>query len=70
MDNKKYTVEIDQDACMRCGTCVSLTDEKIFRFDDNGDVEVVESELTSENRAKVQEAADSCPTRAIIVKDE
>ena len=64
-------VFVNEDKCIGCGSCVSLTDAKIFDFNDEGKafakVEVIEKE---EDIEMVKNAMDYCPTAAIIEPTE
>ena len=65
-------VYVKDERCIGCGSCVSVTDEVIFDFNDEGKayakVDAVEKE---EDIEMVKSAMEYCPTDAIIeVKDE
>ena len=65
-------VFVKDERCIGCGSCVSVTDEVIFDFNDEGKayakVDTVEKEKDIE---MVKSAMEYCPTDAIIeVKDE
>ena len=65
-------VFVKDERCIGCGSCVSVTDEVIFDFNDEGKayakVDTVEKE---EDIEMVKSAMEYCPTDAIIeVKDE
>lgn len=55
-------VNVDQQACIGCGLCVSIIPE-VFRLNDAG-VSEVHNQLGS-TEAKIQEAIDSCPVNCI-----
>lgn len=57
-------VKVNQEACIGCGACVAIADE-VFDINDNGLSEVKVDVVSEENKEKVQEAIDSCPTAAI-----
>lgn len=57
-------VKVNQEACIGCGACVAIADE-VFDINDNGLSEVKVDAVVEENKEKVQEAIDSCPTAAI-----
>ncbi|MBR2246217.1 MAG: ferredoxin [Bacilli bacterium] len=57
-------VNVNKDACIGCGACVSICD-KVFEFDDEGMSKVVNSDVPSDLEADVKEAVESCPTAAI-----
>jgi ferredoxin len=66
MADKKYHVKIDRNLCIGAASCVALAmktfalddENKAIVLDDNGDV----SEA-------IRLAAESCPTKAIILED-
>ncbi len=58
-------LKIDEDKCIGCGSCVSLTDSKIFDFNDEGKAYVKNNEVTKEEEENVKNAIDYCPTAAI-----
>ena len=65
-------VFVKDERCIGCGSCVSVTDEVIFDFNDEGKayakIDIVEKE---EDIEMVKSAMEYCPTDAIIeVKDE
>ena len=65
-------VFVKDERCIGCGSCISVTDEVIFDFNDEGKayakVDTVEKE---EDIEMVKSAMEYCPTDAIIeVKDE
>lgn len=57
-------VNVNKDACIGCGACVSICD-KVFEFDDEGMSKVVDSNVPSDLEDDVKEAVESCPTAAI-----
>ena len=59
-------INIDKEKCVRCGTCVALFPE-YFRFDDNGDIEVIGLENISPEIIK--KVVDSCPVQAISFEE-
>ena len=61
--------EVNREACIRCGLCASLCPE-VFTLPDNGDAaEATHDDITQrECQIATREAADSCPTAAIIVR--
>jgi ferredoxin len=74
----KITIAIDPETCISAANCVGVA-QQFFRIGANPYVEVVGRdnetkgtiytlEVTPEELALVEEAAESCPTRAIVVK--
>jgi ferredoxin/predicted CopG family antitoxin len=71
-DNRRLVLSVDQNLCMGAESCVSLAPE-VFALDisriNNGPLamrDVMEGEVLSE---KVLTAAETCPYRAIKVRD-
>lgn len=56
-------VKIDKEACIGCGTCVSIC-EDVFDIDDDGLAMVKNVDEVASNE-DVDIAIDSCPTSAI-----
>ena len=54
---------VNQEACIGCGMCLSLA-ESVFAFNDEGKAEVV-AEVDESLEAAVEEAAANCPPQAI-----
>lgn len=55
-------VEVDQDTCIGCGSCVAVAPD-IFEIGDDGKAHVKKDETTDD----AEEAADMCPVDAISV---
>jgi ferredoxin len=62
-------VTIDKDLCIDCGVCESLVPE-VFSINDEGITEVILSPVPEELQDAVREAAEECPTEAIIIDEE
>lgn len=58
-------LKVNKEKCIGCGQCVSITDQKVFDFDDDNLAKVIESPVTSENEQIANDAMESCPTGAI-----
>lgn len=58
-------VKIDENKCIGCGSCVSLTDSKIFDFNDDGLAQAVVDKVEKEDEEVVLDAINYCPTAAI-----
>ena len=63
-------VKLDSEKCIGCGSCVSLTNQKIFDFDDEGKAYVVSEKIAEEDMDTVKNAIDYCPTSAIYFESE
>lgn len=62
-------VKADLEACQGYANCVvGATD--YFDLDDDGLVVVLKAQVAEEDRARVVEAARSCPVSALTVEDE
>lgn len=59
---------IDENKCIGCGSCVSLTDSKIFDFNDDGKAYVKVKEVKDEDKENTLTALEYCPTGAISEK--
>lgn len=57
-------VKINKDACIGCGTCVSIC-EDVFDIDDDGLAMVKNEDNIDDNIDDVEIAIESCPTSAI-----
>ena len=62
-------VKVNKDACIGCGACAAICDE-VFEINDEGLSEVKAEEVKEELQDEVRDAADSCPTGAIEVKEK
>lgn len=58
-------LKVNKEKCIGCGQCVSITDQKVFDFDDDNLAKVIESPVTPENEEVANDAMESCPTGAI-----
>lgn len=57
---------VEKDACIGCGACPSICPE-IFKMDDDGLATTIKEQVPESLEESVQEAAESCPTEAIII---
>ena len=62
-------VKVNKDACIGCGACAAICDE-VFEINDEGLSEAKVEEVKEELQDEVRDAADSCPTGAIEVKEK
>ena len=60
---------IDQDRCLRCGMCNGIEPD-VFEFNDDGNIEIKEENITEENKEMVMNAKNSCPVGAIEEVEE
>ena len=63
----KYKVN---DNCIGCGSCVSLTDSKVFDFNDDGYAECIIDKIPKDLEDITKEAIEQCPTEAIVEVDD
>ena len=57
--------KVDQEKCIGCGSCVSITDSKIFDFNDEGKAEAMIDKIETEDEENAKTAMEYCPTGAI-----
>ncbi len=62
-------VKVNKDACIGCGACASICPD-VFELNDEGLSEAKVEEVKDELQDEVRDAADSCPTGAIEVKED
>ena len=55
--------------CIGCGSCVAITDSKVFDFNDEGLANCILDKIEGENQELAKQAADSCPTGAIEIEE-
>lgn len=58
-------VNINQEKCIGCGSCISLTDGNIFDFNDEGLANIVKQPSNTEDEEAAKNAINYCPTAAI-----
>lgn len=62
----RYKVKVLRDACISAGSCIAVS-PATFEFDSENKAKIIEkSEDTAEN---ILLAAQSCPTKAIVITD-
>ena len=70
LPKSKYEIVIDKDLCIGAATCVDLA-RKTFALDSENKAILVESETEGyDSDEAIIDAARSCPTLAIIIKDK
>ncbi len=63
---KKYRIKVDRDLCIGAASCVALA-MKTFALDSENKAIVIDKE--GDNAEAIKLAAESCPTKAIILED-
>lgn len=58
-------VFVNEEKCIGCGSCVALTDEKIFDFNEDGKAYAKVENVTKEDEEMAEKAIEYCPTSAI-----
>ncbi|MET0455771.1 MAG: ferredoxin [Mycobacterium sp.] len=59
-------IELDRDRCEGHGQCVSAA-PGIFELDDDGELKVLEPEVSPKLAAEAHAGADVCPVRALQI---
>jgi ferredoxin len=62
-------VIVKKEACIGCGLCISSNPD-YFEFDDEGLSRVIKEELDLEDKNRVLDSVQNCPTEAIIIEEE
>lgn len=58
----------DHEACQGYGNCITGAPD-VYDIDDDGVVVLLREEIPDSDRARVEEAARSCPVNALAVED-
>lgn len=61
-------IELDQKRCEGHGQCVSAA-PRIFELDDDGELQVLEPEVTPQLADEAHAGVDVCPVRALQILD-
>ncbi len=61
-------VAVDLNLCDRQGVCIGIA-PTVFRFGENGLLEVLQPEPPDSLRDAVEDAAAACPMAAILIED-
>jgi len=59
-------VHVEKEACIGCGACPSICPE-VFEMDEDGLAVALDEHVPADKEESVQEAAESCPTEAIVL---
>lgn len=62
-------VKVIENVCIGCGGCCATAPD-IFEMSDNGTAYAKDRIVKDENKEKVMEAKNNCPTNAIDVDEE
>ena len=65
-NNKKYRIKVDRNLCIGAASCVALA-MKTFALDSEN--KAVISDEDGDGAEMIRLAAESCPTKAIILED-
>lgn len=57
---------VDQDECIGCGLCPSISPE-VFSMNDDDKAEAITGDIPVDNLESSEEARDSCPVSAIDI---
>jgi len=57
-------VEVDQELCISCGTCIDACPE-VFEWNDDDKAHTILEEVPSDLEEQAHEAVENCPTEAI-----
>ena len=60
-------VRIIKEECIACGVCADIAPEVFEMGDDAAEVKV--DDVPAEAQESVREAAESCPTEAIVIEE-
>ncbi len=59
-------VKADFDLCESNAVCVGIAPD-VFEIDDDDYLQILDDEVTDENRARVEQAVASCPKAALSI---
>lgn len=59
---------VEKDGCAGCGMCVDIC-PAVFEMDDDDKAEVKVNPVPSDAEASCRDAADQCPTSAILLEE-
>ena len=61
-------IELDRNRCEGHGMCVSAA-PGLFELTDDGDLQVLDAEVSADAVSAARTAADACPVRALQILD-
>lgn len=62
-------MKADLEVCQGYANCV-ITAPDVYDIDDDGTVVLLKTEISEQERAKVEEAVNACPVSALSIEDE
>jgi ferredoxin len=62
-------VKADYDLCEANAMCEALAPD-VFEVDDDDNLQILQPEVTDENRTRVEQAVAACPKAALSIVDE
>ena len=65
----KYCIEYDKSKCIGAGNCVAIAPET-WELDEKGIAKPKITQFEEKDLQKNMDAAISCPTHAIVIKDD
>ena len=60
-------VAVDYDLCEANGICVGIAPE-VFDLDDDDNLHLLKTDVTTENEPRIEQAVDSCPRNALRIE--
>ena len=61
-------VRVNREVCIGCGACQGIA-SNIFEIDEEGLATVIEGSDIKESEEEIQDAAEMCPTSAIVIDE-
>ena len=61
-------VRVNREVCIGCGACQGIA-SNIFEIDEEGLATVIEGSDIKKSEEEIQDAADMCPTSAIVIDE-
>jgi ferredoxin len=62
-------VKADYDLCEANAMCEALAPD-VFEIDDDDNLQILDDQVTDENRQRVEQAVAACPKAALSIVDE